>query len=285
MPRTQQQRARVALALAVLAASALLASALNGGLQGSATLQPCVSYGNCVPKYKVRAKELRNVPPRNHLMAGRFLPPGDPAGTPRWRAPAARRSHAARPGCGARARTLVPRGRYQSGWRMYPFATSNTRATPRRAPPQLTSPPLFGFIPDPSTTNQPALQSVASIKGGSGLANAPTAATPGDCRGYVSPYVGCVTSATNTYTLNGQSVTYPPSCTTTQGWQVTVMGTVTAIWRAVAAARTPPVSDAQHARAPRPRIRGPVPPTGSPRPRGAPPHAAKRPPTVPHPAG
>lgn len=94
-------------------------------------------------------------------------------------------------------------------------------------------PPIFGLIPDPATTNQPVAQSVASVRGGSGVNTNPPPVlisgvgnagngTAGVCTSYVSPYVPCVQS-----TSNG---TFPPACTAAYGWQVTVVGIVTALW-------------------------------------------------------
>ena len=88
-------------------------------------------------------------------------------------------------------------------------------------------PPIFGILPDPTTTNQPAPQTVASVRGGSGVNTNPPPVlitgvgnsgngTAGVCTSYVSPYVPCVSS-----TSNG---TFPPACTAPYGWQVTVVG-------------------------------------------------------------
>lgn len=87
---------------------------------------------------------------------------------------------------------------------------------------------IFGNLPDPATTNQPAVQSVASIKGGYVVAG-----VPGFCLSYLSPYQTCISSANPPMPLpntNNSLTNAAYSCSAVNGWQVTVQGIVTAIF-------------------------------------------------------
>ena len=87
---------------------------------------------------------------------------------------------------------------------------------------------IFGNLPDPTSTNQPAVQSVASIKGGYAIAG-----TPGFCLSYLSPYQTCISSSNPPMPLPNTNNSYTNaqySCSAVNGWQVTVQGIVTAIF-------------------------------------------------------
>ena len=85
---------------------------------------------------------------------------------------------------------------------------------------------IFGNLPDPASTNQPKVQSVASIKGGYAVPG-----TPGQCLSYLSPYQTCISSANPPVVGKANNVTNAAySCSAVNGWQVTVQGIVTAIF-------------------------------------------------------
>ena len=91
---------------------------------------------------------------------------------------------------------------------------------------------MFGNLPDPSSTNQPAAQRIATLKGGSGItppdavaAAVQSAGVPGRCLTYQSPYLACMTSSNVPDVGSANNVTNAAySCTATQGWQVTITG-------------------------------------------------------------